>query len=37
MAAGVPVVAFDQLYSFDRDTLLDAIPVPEGLTEEGQD
>lgn len=24
----VPVVAFDQLYSFDRDTLLDAIPGP---------
>jgi hypothetical protein len=32
----VPVVAFDQLYSFDRDTLLDAIPVPDGLAEEGQ-
>jgi hypothetical protein len=30
------VVAFDQLYSFDRDTLLDAIPVPDGLAEEGQ-
>jgi len=33
----VPVVAFDQLYSFDRDTLLGAIPAPEGLTEDGQE
>jgi PatG C-terminal len=24
----VPIVAFDQLYSFDRDTLLGAIPTP---------
>lgn len=27
----VPIVAFEQLYSFDRDTLLGAIPVPEGM------
>ena len=30
----VPVVAFDQLYSFDRDSLLGAIPKPEGVTAE---
>src|SRR6185312_13209298 len=30
----VPIVVFDQLYSFDRDTLLDAIPQPEGSTAE---
>jgi hypothetical protein len=28
----VPIVAFDQLYSFDRDTLLKAIPRPEKTT-----
>lgn len=33
----VPVVAFDQLYSFDRDTLLGAIPAPEGMAEEAQE
>lgn len=27
----LPVVAFDQLYSFDRNTLLKAIPKPEGV------
>jgi hypothetical protein len=27
----VPVVAFDQLYSFDRDALLKAIPRPDGI------
>lgn len=27
----VPVVAFDQLYSFDRDALLGAIPRPKGV------
>jgi len=27
----VPIVAFDQLYSFDRDTLLAAIPAPGEL------
>ena len=32
----VPVVAFEQLYSFDRDTLLGAIPVPEGMKQAAQ-
>ena len=27
----MPVVAFDQIYSFDRDTLLKAIPRPEKM------
>jgi hypothetical protein len=27
----VPIVAFDQIYSFDRDSLLQAIPRPEKL------
>jgi len=27
----VPVVGFDQVYSFDRDSLLNAIPKPEGV------
>lgn len=27
----VPIVAFDQLYSFDREALVKAIPKPEGL------
>ena len=27
----VPVVAFDQIYSFDRDTLLKAIPRPQNI------
>jgi hypothetical protein len=27
----VPIVAFDQLWSFDRDAFLDALPRPEGL------
>jgi hypothetical protein len=30
----VPVVLFDQLYSFDRDDLLDAIPRPDDAPEE---
>ena len=30
----VPIVAFDQLYSFDRDELLDEIPRPEDYAEE---
>ncbi len=30
----VPIVVFDQLYSFDRDSLLKAIPQPEGIAEE---
>ena len=28
----IPIVAFDQLYSFDRDTLIKAIPKPEKTT-----
>ena len=28
----VPIVAFDQIYSFDRDTLIKAIPRPEKTT-----
>jgi len=28
----VPIVAFDQIYSFDRDTLIKAIPKPEKTT-----
>ena len=28
---GVPVVVFDQLYSFDRDALLNAIPRPDDV------
>jgi hypothetical protein len=30
----VPIVAFDQLYSFDRDALIRAIPRPENMAEE---
>jgi hypothetical protein len=30
----VPIVAFDQLYSFDRDELIGAIPRPKGQAEE---
>jgi hypothetical protein len=30
----VPVVAFDQIYSFDIDSLLDAIPRPEKISAE---
>ena len=29
----VPLVVYDQLYSFDRDTILKAIPRPEKMTE----
>src|SRR5262249_31886018 len=28
----VPIVVFDQIYSFDRDTLIKAIPKPEKTT-----
>jgi hypothetical protein len=28
----VPLVAFDQIYSFDRDSLIKSIPRPEGMT-----
>ena len=30
----VPIVVFDQIYSFDRDALIKAIPRPEKMTEE---
>lgn len=30
----VPIVAFDQIYSFDRDTLIKAIPKPEKMKAE---
>ncbi len=30
----VPIVAFDQIYSFSRDALIDAIPRPEGIPAE---
>jgi hypothetical protein len=30
----VPIVVFDQLYSFDRDALIGAIPRPENMTDE---
>jgi cyclic patellamide precursor peptide PatG len=30
----VPIVAFDQIYSFDRDALIRAIPRPENVAEE---
>ena len=30
----VPIVAFDNLYSFDRDSLLKSIPRPEHITED---
>jgi PatG Domain len=30
----VPIVAFDQIYSFDRDTLIEAIPRPENVSDE---
>jgi cyclic patellamide precursor peptide PatG len=30
----VPIVAFDQIYSFDRDELVEAIPKPERTSDE---
>ena len=30
----VPIVVFDQIYSFDRDSLIKAIPPPEGTSPE---
>jgi hypothetical protein len=30
----VPIVTIDQIYSFDRDTLIKAIPKPKGVSEE---
>ena len=29
----IPILAFDQIYSFDRDTLIKAIPKPEKMTD----
>jgi PatG Domain len=29
----VPIVAFDQIYSFDRDSLVKAVPKPEKMTQ----
>jgi hypothetical protein len=28
----IPIVAFDQIYTFSKDALIDAIPRPEGMT-----
>jgi hypothetical protein len=33
----VPVVAFDQIYSFDVDSLIQGIPRPEGLSDEQEE
>jgi PatG C-terminal len=33
----VPVVAFDQLYSFDRDSLIESIPRPESVPKRQED
>lgn len=30
----VPIVVFDQIYSFDRDSLIKSIPRPEGIAED---
>ena len=34
---GVPIVAFDQLYSFDRDSLVESIPRPESVPQKRED
>ncbi len=34
---GVPMVAFDQLYSFDRDSLVESIPRPESVPQRRED
>ena len=34
MQRPVPIVAFDQIYSFDRDALIQAIPKPEQVSAE---
>jgi len=31
----VPIVVFDQIYSFDRDSLIKSIPRPEEIAENG--
>jgi hypothetical protein len=28
----VPIIAFDQIYSFDRDALIKAVPKPDKTT-----
>jgi hypothetical protein len=33
----IPIVAFDQLYSFDRSSLLQALPRPEYLSQDDDD
>lgn len=33
----IPIVAFDHLYSFDRDSLLNAIPRPDDVPEDQED
>ena len=33
----LPVVAFDQLYSFERETLIESIPRPEKLSQKDED
>jgi hypothetical protein len=33
----IPMVAFDQLYSFDRDSLLESIPRPASIPQDDQD
>ncbi|MGD0702900.1 MAG: hypothetical protein ABSA02_23835 [Trebonia sp.] len=33
---GLPVVRVDQLYSFDRESLIGALPLPEGTAESGE-
>jgi len=33
----VPLVAFDQIYSFDRDALIEAIPRPEAIPDKDED
>lgn len=33
----VPIVAFDVLYSFDRESLIGAIPIPDNLEEEQEE
>jgi len=34
---GVPMVAFDQLYSFDRDSLVESVPRPESIPQKGEE
>jgi len=32
----LPIVAFDQVYSFNRQTLLDAVPKPDSVTQKNE-